>query len=448
MDACFGQSGHGGGDFSFIVSGCSRSELNGEYLQQDQFYGHRPVFYCGDNKQMLFYKEETGAGAWQIHSKPGKRSSARLETKRAPHMAEAQWTVWQKDAEGVGTFVQESDMTCTQGPPPSPEEKRAQAPESLYFDSPTLQCVMNKQEKLMGGRNMYASDEGTGCICIYTDGQEGFYGWLFFQSKEVQLVGQKAITTSHPTRSYSPHLCLWKDGVSVLTAEPKKTRLAPREIGTEPWVDPDFPPTKENVGLEIWEKKSSPTWTRLSEIRDNPVLFNEEDPFDIDQGGLGNCWLIGTMAALAEYQPYLRDHIFVSKDVPPDGRYQIRLFDIKERDWVIHEVDDLVPCHKESSPHHHDIPYFCRGRALWSMILEKAFAKLEGSYQGLSGKANGDLGANQVVFMLTGGTVNHHFRRSMAEQNLWVTQISREVTAGPESTSEKKGTLLAGGSDL
>lgn len=143
--------------------------------------------------------------------------------------------------------------------------------------------------------------------------------------------------------------CLWKDGVSVLTAEPKKTRLAPREIGTEPWVDPDFPPTKENVGLEIWEKKSSPTWTRLSEIRDNPVLFNEEDPFDIDQGGLGNCWLIGTMAALAEYQPYLRDHIFVSKDVPPDGRYQIRLFDIKERDWVIHEVDDLVPCHKESS---------------------------------------------------------------------------------------------------
>ena len=52
------------GNFSFVVSGSSRPELDGEYVQQDRFYGHRPVFYCAENERMLFYQKENGA--WQI----------------------------------------------------------------------------------------------------------------------------------------------------------------------------------------------------------------------------------------------------------------------------------------------------------------------------------------------------------------------------------------------
>ena len=141
---------------------------------------------------------------------------------------------------------------------------------------------------------------------------------------------------------------MWKDEVSVQAADPKKI-LKPREAGSEPWTDPDFPPTMENMGKQLWEKKGSPGWTRLPEIFDNPKLFDEEDPFDIRQGGLGNCWLIAVLASLGEYQPYLRDHIFLTKDIAPDGRYQFRLYDIKVRDWVIVEVDDFVPCHQEKS---------------------------------------------------------------------------------------------------
>ena len=51
------------GDFSFVLSGCSREELNGEYVQQEKFYGHRPVFYCAENKRVLYYHKANGS--WQ-----------------------------------------------------------------------------------------------------------------------------------------------------------------------------------------------------------------------------------------------------------------------------------------------------------------------------------------------------------------------------------------------
>ena len=52
------------GDFSFVLSGCSREELNGEYVQQEKFYGHRPVFYCAENKRVLYYHKANRA--WQM----------------------------------------------------------------------------------------------------------------------------------------------------------------------------------------------------------------------------------------------------------------------------------------------------------------------------------------------------------------------------------------------
>ena len=72
------------GGFSFIVSGCSRGELNGEYLKQDKFYGNRPVFYCGENKRLLFY-ENTGQN-WHIFWNTCNKASAIVKTQRAPHM--------------------------------------------------------------------------------------------------------------------------------------------------------------------------------------------------------------------------------------------------------------------------------------------------------------------------------------------------------------------------
>ena len=79
------------GGFSFIVSGCSREELNGEYLKQEKFYGNRPVFYCAENKRVLFY-EKTSQN-WKIFWKTCNKASATVKTERAPHML-SEGQVW------------------------------------------------------------------------------------------------------------------------------------------------------------------------------------------------------------------------------------------------------------------------------------------------------------------------------------------------------------------
>ena len=43
------------GKFKLRVSGCSRPELDGDYVQQKEFYYRRPIFHCRENERYLFY---------------------------------------------------------------------------------------------------------------------------------------------------------------------------------------------------------------------------------------------------------------------------------------------------------------------------------------------------------------------------------------------------------
>ena len=33
-------------EYTYVISGCSRTEVNGEYVQQGKFCNQRPIFYC------------------------------------------------------------------------------------------------------------------------------------------------------------------------------------------------------------------------------------------------------------------------------------------------------------------------------------------------------------------------------------------------------------------
>lgn len=92
---------------------------------------------------------------------------------------------------------------------------------------------------------------------------------------------------------------------------------------------------------------------------------------------------------MAEFPDYIADQIFLTKSIDGEdfpGKYKVRLFNGKSRSWDTVEVDDRIPCIDQQwfeTP----TPFFARnnGAELYVMLLEKAFAKVAGSYAALKG---------------------------------------------------------------
>ena len=110
------------------------------------------------------------------------------------------------------------------------------------------------------------------------------------------------------------------------------------------------------------------------------------EPSDVAQGALGDCWLLSAIAALSEFNGAIQA-VFANRDVDPRGKYSIRLYDHAATPprWVKITVDDRIPCDASGGGRARPMFTAPSGDELWVMILEKAFAKLCGSYANLEG---------------------------------------------------------------
>lgn len=127
------------------------------------------------------------------------------------------------------------------------------------------------------------------------------------------------------------------------------------------------------------EKKKTIIWRRPQEFLApgaSPVIFDGEiEPNDIKQGQLGDCWLLCAFAAVAEFPELVKALFPEGYNTPSEaGVYKVRIN--KNGLWEEIFLDDFFPCFAEGGPiysraHEHE---------LWVLILEKAFAKLNGSY--------------------------------------------------------------------
>lgn len=115
-------------------------------------------------------------------------------------------------------------------------------------------------------------------------------------------------------------------------------------------------------------------WKSLSEMLPDCELFNSVDPADMNQGGIGDCWLICAMASVAEYPAVIESMISDQGD-----HYCVRIYSFAEGDFKNIEVNDEVPtvngqpCMVKPT----------RENEIWPCILEKAFAKYSGGYEQL-----------------------------------------------------------------
>lgn len=109
-------------------------------------------------------------------------------------------------------------------------------------------------------------------------------------------------------------------------------------------------------------------------------------------GALGDCWLMAAMACMAEVIGGI-DNLFITKEFDPRGMYTIQLFDGTADScrgaWRKFTIDDYIPCDRRqwNNGNGRAVPKFSQpnGNELWVMLLEKAFAKLCGSYKNLEG---------------------------------------------------------------
>eukprot|EP00397_Hematodinium_sp_SG-2012_P027827 GEMP01029266.1.p1 GENE.GEMP01029266.1~~GEMP01029266.1.p1 ORF type:complete len:674 (+),score=174.94 GEMP01029266.1:198-2219(+) len=153
------------------------------------------------------------------------------------------------------------------------------------------------------------------------------------------------------------------------------------------FTDEEFPPNTESLGALA--TPAGVEWVRGAELRRDKThaLFDEVSPYDLLQGDVGDCWLLASIAALAATDPQYIESLFLEKEAQADGKYHVTLYDIKINQWRTITVDDWLPCRPQQWWESAAMPLFAKaeGGELWAALLEKAFAKMVGSYGKLSG---------------------------------------------------------------
>lgn len=115
------------------------------------------------------------------------------------------------------------------------------------------------------------------------------------------------------------------------------------------------------------------TWKRASEMmQDVQVVRDGICPNDIFQGRLGDCYLLSSLSALAEF-PERLERILINRESSPKGLYSVALN--VNGDWQMINLDDFFPTNARKIT-------FCHSQTaeIWAMLLEKAYAKVYGGY--------------------------------------------------------------------
>ncbi|NXT26637.1 CAN14 protein, partial [Syrrhaptes paradoxus] len=179
------------------------------------------------------------------------------------------------------------------------------------------------------------------------------------------------------------------------------------------FTDDSFPAHISSIGTGALLKKlpQNLQWKRPHALHRNPVFYtSNRKQLDLCQGLVENCWFLAALEALTFHQDILaavvpQNQSFERKYA---GIFHFRFWHFGE--WVDVVVDDRLPVNQDGELVFVSSVY---KNVFWGALLEKAYAKLYGSYE--------DLQIGQVSEALvdfTGG-VNISIKLAAAPPDLW-----------------------------
>ncbi|NXL93231.1 CAN3 protein, partial [Alectura lathami] len=147
------------------------------------------------------------------------------------------------------------------------------------------------------------------------------------------------------------------------------------------YEDPEFPPNETS----LFYSQKIPIkfeWKRPHKICENPrFIIGGANRTDICQGELGDCWFLAAIACLTLNKKLLcrvipHDQSFIQNYA---GIFHFQFW--RYGDWVDVVIDDYLPTYNNQLV----FTKSSQRNEFWSALLEKAYAKLHGSYEALKG---------------------------------------------------------------
>ena len=230
-------------------------------------------------------------------------------------------------------------------------------------------------------------------------------------------------------------------GINNIKIFEKRKKISVNNVeipeGTHPWrnqklpevgtifTDDLFPPTKTNLcklnhlgqwdlpedveesEVADWDKIK---WKRVDNIfmsSDYQVFYDKIEKEDIIQGNLGNCYFLSAIASLCKY-PKLIEKLFFFKEKSDEHCYgcYFRINGI----WKLVLLDDYIPSLEDNFAFTHT-----NGNELWVILLEKAWAKLNGNYARIIG---GD--PHEIFEVLTNAYCEKFMFNKLNKEEIWL----------------------------